>query len=58
MEALESVSWNSGGKDWLWRDFGVCTSAWVEFGGVGETTISRHWGVLAVDDLEAEGLSG
>lgn len=57
MEEVARVSWKSGGGvslDWV---AGVLRDSWVEPGGVGETSISRHWRVGVVVLLEGEELS-
>lgn len=63
VEVGERVSWKSGtGVSWD-CDLGVLRETWVESGGVGDTTISRHWRVgLSVpfvrddeDDFEGVG---
>ncbi len=57
VDDLDSVSWNSGGGFEACCDLGVESVLCVEYGGVGETTISRHWGPFACLLLAASGAS-
>ena len=50
------MSWNSGGRLEDRWDLGVRSVVCVESGGVGEMTISRHWGPLDCRVLEASGI--
>ena len=54
---MESVSWNSGGGLEDCWDLGVWRVVCVEPWGVGETTISRHWGPLGWRLAAASGVS-
>ena len=56
VEDFDSVIWNSGGAFAACCDLGVPSDVCVASSGVGETTSSRHCGVLAAF-LEASGAS-
>lgn len=57
MDEFESVSWKSGGGVSCCCEVGVPRLAWVEPGGVGETTISRHCMVVVLVLEDGELLS-